>query len=175
MSSDAAWIAGTYPTSDGEVVLFGEYGSTEYDLIAIESLRIEELVTAIAFSPENDRFVIGGDNGNLRMWTVSDYEYHSFIRGERSTTSNRVNAIAFSPTEPVLATAESDPQGVVRIFDAVTLQQKQATVLPNSVAAKDLVFSPDGSQIAVLVGNTVLILDSASLEPIAQLVAQWNQ
>lgn len=180
-SPDGGWIAGAYPggTDSGGVVSFvfvGEYGASQSDLIGIETVSIPEVITVIAFSPESDRFVLGGENGNLRMWTLPDFDYHSFIRGERSTTSNWVTGIAFSPTEPVLATAEGDPLGVVRIFDATTLQQQQATVLPDSVgAAAGLVYSPDGSHIAVLIDNTVLILDSTTLEPIERLVLRWNQ
>ena len=104
------------------------------------------------------------------MWTVPDFDYHSFIRGERSTTSNRVHDIAFSPTEATFATAEGDPHGVVRIFDATTLQQKQAKVLPDSTGdALAVAYSPDGTLIAVLIDDSVLILDAGTLDTIARL------
>lgn len=169
-SLDGQWIAGSYPTSSASIVYVGEYGSTKNELILIESTRIEELITNIAFSRNADRFVVGGSNGNLRMWTLPDFEYHSFIRGERSTTSNRVNDIAFSPTDPVFATAEGNPQGVVRLFNANTLQQIQAKIVPGtSGTVVALAYHPDGSQIAVLIDNSVMILDSETLEPLARL------
>lgn len=175
-SPDGAWLAGAYPTGHSSVVFAGAYGATEGELIGIESVTIEEAINDIAFSPEGNRFVTGGDNGNLRMWSLPDFEYRSFIRGERSTTSNRVNDIAFSPAEPILATAESDPVGVVRLFDSLTLRQLQATTLSDreSVARK-LVFSPSGMQIAVLFDNTVVILDRQTLELVERLVRERNE
>lgn len=174
-SPDAAWVAGVIGLDGSSYVFVGEFGASDEALIGIETVSIDEAITAMAFSPDSSRFVVGGSNGNLRMWSVPDFEYHSFIRGERSTTSNRVNDLAFSPTASILATAEGDPLAVVRIFDAETLEQEQAKTLPDSQgAAEDLVFSPDGSQIAVSVDDTVMILNSETLEVVARLVLRWN-
>jgi WD40 repeat protein len=175
ISPNGEWMAGEYPSEPTNFVFAFTIGTTETELLPIEGLTIQDTVTTIAYSRESDRFVIGAANGNLRMWTVPDFEYTSFIRGERSTTSNRINDVAFSPTEPILVTAESDPLAVVRVFDAYTLEQLEATVLEDTVGgARALVFSPDGTQLAVLVDDTVLILDTTTFETVERLVLQQN-
>lgn len=175
MSADASWVGGTYARpNDTSLVFFGEYGAD--DLMVIESeVQIPERTTAFAIAPDGSRGIVGDERGNLRGWSLPDFEYSSFIRGERSSTSNRINDIIFHPTEPLIVTAESDPLAVVRVFDATTLSQIRAQVLEIdnlSSVAHDLAFSPDGAFLAVIVDDTVQILETENYTLVAQLVVE---
>src|SRR5690606_29772147 len=174
-SPDGQWVSGTYPGGRSSIAFIGSYGATAAELVGIESVPIPDGITAIAFGPENDRVVMGDDRGNLRMWQLADFAYLSFIRGDRSTTSNYINALAFSPSDSVIATAESDPLAVVRIFDATKLTQTSAHILQNTPSsAVDLAYNPDGTRLAVLVEGTVFILETETYSTIAQLVLHRN-
>jgi WD40 repeat protein len=137
---------------------------------------IEAFVTALDFSPDSQNLIVGDGDGNLQMWNVETLERTSFIRGEqRSTSSNQVNDVLFAADNSVVYTAESDPHAVVRAFSAETLTTVNALDFgPSTSAAVALALSPDGTQLAVVVNETVRIIDTATFSQVAQLVLRLN-
>ena len=138
------------------------------------------VVTAIAYSPTGTHVVIGDDTGSLQLWNVDTGERISFIR--RSLTdslSNRVDAVTFSPDGEKVATAESDPQGIVRVYSTLGLAPLASYGLGSgNHAAVDLAFNPDGTRLAVAMWGTdydaVHILDTETYEHIETLVVEEN-
>lgn len=135
---------------------------------------IRESIFAVAFSPDGSQVVVGDHGGNLQMWdylTDTRNRSASFIRGDGSSLSNSVERIAFHPDGSVLATAESTPQGVVRIFNAETLEPVEGFGLTtDDPGAYDVKFSPDGRFLAVVMTTRVRILDTEGYTEVAALV-----
>lgn len=196
MSGDGTWMAGTVliessyyipndPTITGtppvklhSYLFAGEVGSE--NLIAFEDGRISEPVTALLISPDASMMILGDLVGSLRTYTrpegsTSFSEYNSLIRGEPSATSNRIYAIAIDPNTGAIVTAEGVPNAVVRVFDAASLTQIAGFSGSESTSvASDLAFSPDGSMLAVIVDDTVVILDTSDYSQVAELVVRRN-
>ncbi|MBC8100386.1 MAG: SH3 domain-containing protein [Armatimonadetes bacterium] len=159
-------VSGYY--ADGVYLFSSDFDFAE-PIIQLDRETVFDNIKSIAFSPDGQRVIIGDDYANLQMWDIETQERTSFIRSktQRSTSSNQVNAIAFSPDGEVVVTAESDPLGIVRVFDALTLQT--ITAWSNSdktLGVYDVMFSPDGTQLAMLTAtnlgySNVMILDTS--------------
>ncbi len=196
MSGDGAWMAGTIlvessayipndPTITGtppvklhSYLFVGEVGSE--NLIGFEDGRISEPITTLAFNADANMIVLGDFVGSLRTYTrpegsESFSRYNSLIRGQPSSTSNRIYALAFDPITGAIVTAEGVPNAVVRVFNPDSLTQIAGWSGAESTSvATDLAFSPDGSLLAIIVDDTVLILDTSDYSEVATLVVQRN-
>lgn len=169
--SPAGELMGAY---DGRVLVVPVGGSVN-QVVELDRDVIDASVVALEFNPEGTQIIAGDVDGNLQMWDVETQARTSFIRGARSTTSNTIHALAFHPDGRTLVTAEGDPNGVVRVFNAVTLTQVAAyDAGPATEQAWDLAFSPDGTLLAVIVDDTVRVLETESYTEVAQLVLQRN-
>jgi WD40 repeat protein len=176
ISGDGSQLALAQTVDDDHSYLFrAAYSSGE--LVGFEDGRITRIVTALALSYDGNRIVIGDEIGSLRTYFrpegAPNYsEYQEVIRAQRSTTSNRINAIAISPNGAIV-TAESDPHAVVRVFELETLTEIMSFVGgETTTAALDLAFNPDGSRLAVLVDDTVRILATSDFSQLAELSLQ---
>lgn len=170
ISPDGKWM-GVY---DGRVLLV-PVGGRDRDVMVLDRGTLETSVTALAFSPDSQRFIVGDAVGNLQMWDVTTQQRTSFIRGARSTTSNRVYALAFSPDGKTVVTAEGDPTAVVRVFKVEGLSL--VTTFSDGANAENawgLAFNPEGTRLAVIFDDTVRILDTQDYSQTAELVLQRN-
>ncbi len=196
MSGDSTWMAGTIlvessayipndPTITGtppvklhSYLFVGEVGSE--NLIGFDDGRISEPITALAFNADASMIVLGDFVGSLRTYTRPEgsdsfSRYNSLIRGQPSSTSNRIYAVAIDPITGAIVTAEGVPNAVVRVFNPDSLTQIDGFLGSESTSvATDLAFSPDGSLLAVIVDDTVLILDTSDYSEVATLVVQRN-
>lgn len=160
---------------NGDSVAVMPVGSTRDSLIYFDRETVDAAVLAMAFSPDNQNLVVGDEAGNLQKWEVATGERTSFIRGERSTSSNRINDLLFDAANTMIYTAESDPHAVIRAFNAQTLATANALDFgPGTSAALAVAISPDGTQLAVAVDNTVRIVDIATFTEVAQVVLRLN-
>lgn len=161
--------------SEGVLTMFTADSSNDQRSM-FEDTRVTQWVTALALSPDANTIIIGDEIGNLRTYTWSEdtesySDYKSFIRGQRSTTSNRINALTLDPNGMII-TAESDPYAVVRVFEPQTLAQIGNYFAGSSFkAAIDLDFNPDGSLLAVLVDGDVHLIDTSDYTLIRKLWA----
>ncbi|GAB4511732.1 MAG: hypothetical protein OHK0046_10230 [Anaerolineae bacterium] len=174
LSPDGEQVAGFFINNPGAAgpranVIVGEVDIDISDFTVIDELENEPIpntLTQVSFAADGSRFIIGDSSGSLRQWTVPDLDYSSFIRSaeQRSTTSNRINAVIYHPTENLVITAEGDPRAVIRAFDVDTLTQIFAyTGGETTFAANDLDFNDDATLLAVAVDNRVLILENYEL------------
>lgn len=104
--------------------------------------RLEVRGTALAFSADGRKLAVGTLEGDVAIWDVERGTQSPFGRHDR-----RVNAVAFSPSNNVLASASHGPGGNVKLWDPErgvelrTLQGQGDDVM--SVA-----FAPDGKTLA---------------------------
>lgn len=150
-------------------------GGEADSVIVFDRETIVAAVSDIAFSPDGTQFIISDYDGNLQMWDIETGGRTSFIRGAGVSISNRINALAFSPDGETVATAESEPQGVIRIYHRVNLRQKAAFSGGRlAEAALDVTFNPDGTLLAAIFDDTVRIVETTDYTQVAELVAGRN-
>jgi WD40 repeat protein/uncharacterized protein YraI len=150
-------------------------GSEADSMIVFDRETIDAAVSDIAFSPDSTKFLISDYDGNLQMWDIETGVRTSFIRGAGVSISNQINALAFSPDGETLATAESDPQGVIRIYHSVNLRQRAAFSGGRlAEAALDVAFNPDGTLLAAIFDDTVRIVETTDYTQVTELVAGRN-
>lgn len=155
------------------IVLVGDYGADAFELIGIESVEIEDNDRALALNADATLLVLGDDRGNVRSWSLPDFTYNRFIRGERSTTSNAVNHIAILANNDII-TGEGDPQAVVRIFRNPGMSQIRTYNAPDYESVRDLALHPSEGLLAVLLDDVVHVLRVEALTRIALLAPIRN-
>lgn len=179
ISADGSTVAGAaiLVTQEDEpantIVLVGDYGADAFELIGIESVEIEDNDRALALNADATLLVLGDDRGNVRSWSLPDFTYNRFIRGERSTTSNAVNRIAILANNDII-TGEGDPQAVVRIFRNPGMSQIRTYNAPDYESVRDLALHPSEGLLAVLLDDVVHVLRVEDLTRIALLAPIRN-
>jgi|GEM_PF-2691205 len=135
--------------------------------------RIQD-ITALRFSPDGAQLIIGDNTGSLQMWDIETGNRTSFIRAEnQASISNRINEIEFHPDGETVATAESDPAGIVRIFDTENLDT--ITVFGTDQAhtvAYIVAYSPDGTVLLTVLDDTIYVLDTTFYTVISSVSIQ---
>ncbi len=152
-------------------VMAAPFGGTPADMRLFDRDIIEAFIATMAFSPDSTHLAVGDAEGNIQQWEVATGERTSFIRGAPSSTSNAIYALAYTADGGSIVTAEGDPQAIVRVFNAATLQQQ--TVFSGgrrAGAAKALALSPDGAVLAVIFDDTVRIIETGGYTQVGELV-----
>ncbi len=128
-------------------------------------------ITSLKLSPDGMQVIVGDITGSLQMWDVLTNERLSFIRAENQTSiSNQINDIAFHANGEILATAESNPIGIVRIFEAETLEPvtvfgaDEARTVTYAVS-----YSPDGAILLAVMDDVLYLLDTTNYTVISQI------
>ncbi|MBZ0276498.1 MAG: hypothetical protein K8I60_10155, partial [Anaerolineae bacterium] len=138
-----------------------------------------DVIRSLIISPDSTKVVVGDMRGDVEMWDITGAKPDdhlerilAFIRAENDTSQSRiVNALAFSPDGSVIASAESDPQGIIRIFRSDNLQQVYTFgVYTGDTVATDVAFSPDGQYLAYTADHTVRILETEGYTQVAELI-----
>ena len=112
------------------------------------SLLHQEGVASVAFSPDGKRLLTGSADGKAMVWDVGTGRQLLVLGGNKG----RVFA-TFSPDGKIIVTADS-PSGSVRLFDALTGQERLALKRERGGLDTEAAFSPDGKKLAVF-GNQV--------------------
>ena len=71
-------------------------------------------LNSVSFSPDGKQFVTGGWNRTADVWETATGRHLASIPHE----GIYVHAVAWSPTEPVIATGSNDREGLLRLSDA---------------------------------------------------------
>jgi WD40 repeat protein len=104
----------------------------------------------LAWSPGGQRFVTGDDNGRIQLWNVqADQEPEEL--GHR--VEHPVRAISWSPDERLLATGHSD--GTIWLWGPHA-NDKPIQLGRHRGDVHDVAWSPDGSQVVSVGGDSVV-------------------
>ena len=121
----------------------GTWNLTDHAAIDAHELGGASAGSAVAFSPDGKIAATGGEDGNVRLWTVATGQE---IGAPMSSDLKPVDAVAFSADGATVAAASTD--GTVQLWDVATGQEAGAALVASSAAVKTLMFSPGGTILA---------------------------
>jgi WD40 repeat protein len=125
-------------------------------------------ITSVVFFPDGTRIASGSLDCTVRMWDARTYESLPSL-----PCCGQVRAIDISPdsTRLVLGEHTSGSEGVLRVFDTVTLvEQAQVNISVGFYIPCAIAFSPDGDLIASgTTSGAVQVWDAGSLSNIATI------
>ena len=101
-----------------------------------------DIVNAIAFSPDGQLLVSGGDDYVFKLWDIPLKRHSATFEHVVNRTRSQVKAVAFSPDGELLATAGLD----VKLWDVHT--RKEIATLKHGRWVWAVAFSPDGQLLA---------------------------
>lgn len=151
-SSDGHLLA----TAGRHVKLWQVSGQTE-----VATLRHDEYVWALAFSPDGQFLAAGDGGGTVKIWEVQERQVISQLEGD----TVRVDTLVFSPDGRTLASAGYDGQIKLWAVSDWTL----LGTLQNRGTAYTLDFSPDGKALASTGHGAVTLWAVESGEEITSL------
>lgn len=142
-------------------------------VFSIETLKAEKtfaavgadsVVTAVEWSPFDDRLVVGGGRGEVRAWRL-DAEPRLDRALEGLPSAVQVESVAVSPDGSLIAaggaTLDQIPVGDLAVWGAGANTPKWKLHLDKFGDVLTLTFSPDGATLAAAIGDgRVLMLDS---------------
>ncbi len=168
---------------DREIVQLFDFTIPHSSSFGIADPRISTLdrggraqaITALNFSPDGTHVIAVDITGSIQMWDLETGNFVSFIRAENATSrSNRINDVAFHPDGETIATAESEPHGIVRVFATEELEPLTVFGADASHTIAHLVsYSPDGGTLLTVLDDMIYLLNTADYTVITQLMI-WN-
>lgn len=111
-------------------------------------------VSCVAWSPDGKRLATGGLSNVVRVFEATS----AAGLGPLSGHSNSITGLAWSPDGRLIASTGNDK--TLRLWDATTGKQRQ--VLDNSGYRANVLWSPDGKQIAAGADGVVRVWDAAT-------------
>src|SRR6516162_1615677 len=81
-----------------------ELSAQEFKLRATLPAGHNDLVFAVAFSPDGKTLASGGRDNTIRLWEVVTGKHAATLKGHTTT----VTSVAFSPSGKILASASED-------------------------------------------------------------------
>jgi WD40 repeat protein len=100
-----------------------------------------EVVTTVAFSPDDRLLASGSTDRTVKLWDVTTGKMVGSLAGHTAS----VTAVAFSPDGKLLASAGAD--GVVQLWDTISGQELRS-LEGHRGPVSGVVFSPDGRRLA---------------------------
>jgi WD40 repeat protein len=121
----------------------------------VEDFDAHAKINATAFSPDGTRFVTGSWKGFAHVWQRGREEPVIAIKHDGLL----VNAVAWSPTENLIATGSNSPSGFLRISDA-TNGKTIRVFKGHQKPVQSVKFSPDGKYLlSTSLDNTARLWD----------------
>ncbi|MCD6034243.1 MAG: repeat- protein-like protein, partial [Thermomicrobiales bacterium] len=143
LAAAGMWTDGVVPTQDALVLWDWKAGT----LLRVLDSYYAAAVNAIAFSPDGQMLVSGGETGRISVW-----DWHSGAEMEPfAPITWRINALAFSPNGKTLAVGGLDRR--IHLWDATKRTHLRELIRTNDrftndpPAIRDLTFSPDGGSV----------------------------
>jgi len=102
----------------------------------------ETWATSLGFSPDGNRIAAGHFNGSIRLWDIPSKK---LVGSPRNGHTDQVNAVAFSADSQTLTSVGRD--GNVRIWNVDVAKP----LIPNDDPVVDMVVSPDGKRLGLVV------------------------
>jgi WD40 repeat protein len=123
----------------------------------------DEMISALAFSPDGKQLATGSFNGGVQLWDVASGRLQRTPEGHR----NDVPALAFTRDGKALVTGSEDR--TVKLWDVATGRLKE-TLPSQRQVINAIALSPDGRVLATGGGgNSVQLWDTASWQPMRVL------
>jgi hypothetical protein len=116
-------------------------------------------VGAVAFAADGRQLAVANFEGGVRLYDPA----RGVARELPDRHGSRVTALAYHPTQPRLATSDSE---TVRVWD-LGREAPTATVLDRH--GSELAWSGDGAYLAVAASDAISLLDGATLAPVGEL------
>ena len=129
------------PTFTPTPVLFTFENADKFEVLY--TLPVGESVYKVQFSPDGKYLAAGLGNGDIQLWRTVDWNLERTLSGH----SRRINNLAFSPNSKLLASGSYDEN--VRLWIVETGEEFLPPFQELDEAVSDVVFSPDGSSLAV--------------------------
>ncbi|MBI3924245.1 MAG: protein kinase [Armatimonadetes bacterium] len=120
------------------------------------TLEHESRVNLVRFSPAGDRLAAAGDDGTVRVWEgggtgrYRDYVHKGPVRALDFDRGGRLLVVGTGEKQILWSGVE--PNGSARVWDLVS-GSPVTDSLPHDGPVQQVLFSPDGSQIATASGN----------------------
>ena len=132
----------------------------------VRTVRSQDWVFSVAFSPDGTRLAAGNQLGRVQIWDIGTGQNEGTLTGNLGDVWD----LAFSPDGRLLATASGD--GTVRIWD-VRSERDLYTVGTTDGGGEwfDIAFNPDGTRLAATSADgtiKVYVLPIDDLLPIAR-------
>jgi len=99
-------------------------------------------VAAVAISPDSDLLAVGANDGNIRLWRLTDGQFANILTGHQST----VVSVAFSPDGHHLVSS-SESHGPIYLWD-VASGERIFILSGHQEGVGVVTFGPDGTMIA---------------------------
>jgi WD40 repeat protein/DNA-binding SARP family transcriptional activator len=109
----------------------------------VRTVRSQDWVFSVAFSPDGTRLAVGDRSGRVQIWDIGTGQNEGTLTGNLATVWD----LAYSPGGRLLATASDD--GTVRLWDVMS-ERDLYTVGTTDGGGEwfDIAFSPDGTRLA---------------------------
>jgi WD40 repeat protein len=106
-------------------------------------------VLSVAFSKDGKTLATGGNDGTIRLWSVSDPAHTRPLAQPLNTRQKAVPSIALSSDSKTLATASLDSTVILWDITDPTHAQEVGALLPQATGVDAVAISPDGSTLAI--------------------------
>ena len=142
MSSDSRWLA----VADGAEVRIYD----GRDLVLLHTFAAD-YAEALAFDAGGDLLAVGGRDGSVQVWGVSDGKERAYFAGHKG----RVTGLAFSQVGE-LASVGAD--GRLVIWDLSTGGRAEELTAQSGVGLQSVAFSNNGRHLAAATANAEVVL-----------------
>ena len=134
------------PYDDGEIELLSEKSTTQIWEVssskAVTRIPHDDLVRAVAFSPDGQYVATVGDSLNGRLWTARVWNMSDGSAvAHMDHSTYLIETVAFSPDSKYLATASLDH--IIRVW-AVTDSNREVARMQHENEVQAVAFSPQG-------------------------------
>jgi len=130
-----------------------------------------DAIENLTFSPDDKWLITDGDDAAMRIWEVPTGN----LLQEYTDFSGVVSGATFSPDGKMFAFSDGTThiwQFSSDVVDSIAISNQELITIPNAIPDS---FSPDGSQIAGIVGNDIKIWDATTGSELLTLTGhtQW--
>jgi WD40 repeat protein len=128
-------------------------------------LDTDHVIYAFAWSPDGSRIAAGDQTGKVRVWDKATGQVLFDLVGNDEQVvdyyTSTIHSLIFSANGTQLSSISAD--GTIRTWDAKTGRVLQTVLVEGAASAA--AWSPDGTQLAYAVGDTLHIIPAPQVQP----------
>ena len=110
-------------------------------------------VSSLAFSPNGEHLLSGGEDGNLHIWNAQG---HGLVAGPQKAHDGKVLSVAFSADGNKILSSGED--GAIHLWDAEQLTLVETSLKPSGENFLSTVFSPSRTLVASAGSEGMIVL-----------------